>query len=364
MIDADRLLTTLLDLLRIPSPSGQEQAHAQVLAARLAALGLAVMRDEAGNLYARAQGQGEPLLLTAHMDTVVPVVDANGVGVTPIVRDGVVYSAGETILGADDKAGVAIILEVLQALHDRGHRSHRPIEVLFTVGEEVGLLGAKAADLHWFRANIGIGLDAAGDPGMLIVDAPTQDRWRAVVHGRLAHAGANPEAGINAIQAAAKGIANMPLGRIDAETTANVGVIQGGRATNIVPDRVELIGEARSRDVHKLEMQIRAMSQALAEGVRPLGATAEIHTERMYEGYRLTEDTPIVKLVSQAMRSVGVEPLLMPTGGGSDSNVFIAKGLEVVQIGLGMCDVHTCEEHIAVADLVTTAKIMLACVNP
>ena len=258
MVGTERLLDTFLDLVRIPSPSGQEEAVAEAIAARLGALGIAVERDAVGNLIARVDGVGEPLLLTAHMDTVVPCE-----GVVPVVRgEGdarIVASAGDTILGADDKAGVAILLELLAVLAEN-ELAHRPLELLFTVGEEKGLRGAKALDVGRFRATMGLGLDVAGVPGIMVVHAPYQDHWRAVVHGRAAHAGGNPEAGVSAIQVAAEGIAGMPLGRIDDETTANIGVIQGGRATNIIPDRVELDGEARSRDVTKLEKQIEAMS--------------------------------------------------------------------------------------------------------
>jgi tripeptide aminopeptidase len=362
MMDTERLLNTFLDLVRIPSPSGQEEAVAEAIAARLGALGIAVERDEVGNLIACVDGVGEPLLLTAHMDTVVPCE-----GVEPVVRgEGdarIVASAGDTILGADDKAGVAILLEVLAVLAEK-ELAHRPLELLFTVGEEKGLRGVQALDVGRLRATMGLGLDVAGVPGIIVVHAPSQDHWLAMVHGRAAHAGGNPEAGISAIQVAAEGIARMPLGRIDDETTANIGVIQGGRATNIIPDRVELYGEARSRDVAKLDKQIRAMSAALEESAAARGATVEIDVRRSYEGYRFSEDAPIVRLLSEAVRSVGIEPLLAPTGGGSDSNVLIARGIDVVQMAIGMQAVHTTDEQIAVADLETTARIVLACVTP
>lgn len=280
--------------------------------------------------------------------------------IVPVIREGIVYSQGDTILGADDKAGLAIILEILTVLAEKDG-PYRPVEVLFTVGEETGLRGAKAVDVSHFKAKMGLGLDAAGDPGAMIVHAPSQDPWQARVHGRAAHAGANPEAGINAILVAAEGIVHMPLGRIDAETTANIGIIRGRRATNVVPDLVELYGEARSRDEKKLEAQIRAMSDALQQSAQAHGATVDIQVSRSYKRYHFAEDAPIVRLLSKAMRSVGVEPLLVPTGGGSDSNVLIARGIDIIQMSLGMHAVHTNDEHIAIDDLETSARIVLAC---
>ncbi|MHB1293713.1 MAG: M20/M25/M40 family metallo-hydrolase [Anaerolineae bacterium] len=355
MIDGERLLGTFLDLVRIPSPSGQEAAVAEAIERHLAALGLGVQSDADGNLLARVNGEGEPLLLTAHMDTVVPCE-----GVTPVVKDGIVYSDGTTILGGDDKSGVAVILEVVRVLREQALR-HRPLELLFTVREEVGLEGAKAFDTHLLKARMGVGLDAGGEQGTMVVNAPSQDSLRVQVHGRPAHAGVNPEDGVNAIRAAAEAIAAMPLGRIDAETTSNIGVINGGRATNIVPDLVSIQGEARSRDREKLAAQTQAMVAALERSAQANGATLEMQIRREYEGYHMTEDTPVVKLVGDAMRSLGVTPLLKPTGGGSDANVFNAAGVQVVQISTGMAAVHTREEFIKVDDMLSAARIVLAC---
>jgi tripeptide aminopeptidase len=355
MIDADRLLGTFLDLVRIDSPSGREERVAEDLAMRLGGLGLSPERDEAGNLFATVAGEGEPLLLTAHMDTVSP-----GENVRPVVRDGVVYSDGTTVLGADDKSGVAIILEVLEALGAAG-AAHRPLDILFTVREETGLQGAKAFDRGRLRARLGVGLDAHGEQGTIVVQAPAQNALRVAVHGRMAHAGVNPQDGINAIRVAAEAIAAMPLGRIDAETTANIGLISGGTATNIVPDLVTLRGEARSRREESLEAQTRRMVAALEERAAAHGARAEVDVRRAYSAYTLTEGDEVVRLVGDAMRSVGVEPLLLPSGGGSDANVLNAEGVQTVQISTGMEAVHTCDEHIAVADMVQAAEIVWAC---
>jgi tripeptide aminopeptidase len=355
MINAERLLESFLEMVRISSPAGAEAQVASIIEARLRGLGLEVERDAAGNLLAKTDGHGTPVLLTAHMDTVVPCDK-----VIPIVREGVVYSDGSTILGADDKAGVAIILEVLQVLAE-DHVAHRPLDVLFTVREEVGLEGAKAFDVRRLRAKIGVGLDMEGEQGTIVVRGPSQNALWAQVHGRAAHAGSNPEDGINAIRVAAEAIVAMPLGRIDAETTANIGVISGGLATNIIPDLVTLRGEARSRDEAKLEAQTRAMTEALEHSAQAAGATADIKVTRTYSAYHFDEHTSVVRWVSAAMRAIGIEPLLVPTGGGSDANVLNAAGMETVQISAGMEEVHTLKEHVAVAEMVTAAHIVLAC---
>ncbi len=358
MIDANRLLNTFLDLVRVSSPSGQEEAIGRTLADKMRSLGLVPQRDAAGNLFAATEGVGEALLLTAHMDTVSP-----GEDVRPEVRDGVVYSDGTTVLGGDDKSGVAIILEVLASLREE-HAAHRPLDVLFTVREETGLEGAKAFDAGRLRARLAVGLDAHGEQGTIVVRAPAQDSLRAEIHGRMAHAGVNPEDGINAIRVAAEAIVEMPLGRIDAETTANVGIIAGGMATNVVPDLVTLSGEARSRDGAKLQAQTQRMVMAIEERAAAHGATAKVVVRRSYEAYAITEQDAVVQLVSAAMRSLGIAPMLLPTGGGSDANVFNAEGVQTIQISTGMEHVHTCDERIAVVDMVQAAKIVEVCVRP
>lgn len=360
MTDSDRLLQTFLRLVRISSPSGDEGEVVEAIGQELRALGLAVERDAAGNLLARLDGPesaGEPLLLTAHMDTVRPCER-----VTPVIQGDVISSDGSTILGADDKAGVAIILEALRTLLEEGG-PHRPIEALFTVGEESGLDGAKALAPTWLRARMGIGLDSGGDPGMMVASAPSHDTLVAAIHGRAAHAGVIPEAGVNAILVAAEAISAMPLGRVDAETTANIGIIAGGLATNIVPDLVTLHGEARSHDPAKLEAQTRAMVQALEQSAQARGATVDIRVTREYEGYRFSEGDPIIRLVSAAMRSLGLSPILHDTGGGSDANILNAAGISTVQISAGMAEAHTTREHVALSDMVAATRIVLECVR-
>jgi len=353
MINQDRLVSTFLELVQIDSPSGHEEEIARHLTAALKSLGLTVVRDETGNVIGRLAGEGAPLLVSAHMDTVEP-----GRGVNPVVANGMITSDGTTILGGDDKSGVAAILEALRVLVEQG-LPHPPLEVALTVSEETGLNGAKGLDLTTLRAKEGIVLDSGGPIGAIVVSAPSQNRLRAVVHGKTAHAGVEPEKGINAIVVAAEAIAAMPLGRIDEETTANVGRIQGGTATNIVPDRVEMAGEARSHDESKLEVQVQAMTEALKKAASQHGAAVEIDVERSYSTFKLSEEDAIVRRAMAAANTLGLTPLLVSSGGGSDANVFNAGGIATINISSGMDRVHTTEERLAVEDLVQCAEFLL-----
>ncbi len=354
MINQDRLVSTFLELVQIDSPSGQEEEIARHLTAKLKSLGLMVVRDQTGNVIGRLAGEGAPLLVSAHIDTVEP-----GWGVKPVVANGIITSDGATILGGDDKSGVAAILEALRVLVEQD-LPHPPLEVALTVSEETGLNGAKGLDLTTLRAKEGIVLDSGGPIGAIVVSAPSQNRLRAVVHGKTAHAGVEPERGINAIVVAAEAIAAMPLGRIDEETTANVGRIQGGTATNIIPDRVEMAGEARSHDESKLEVQVQAMTEALNKAASQHGATVEIDVERSYSTFKLSEEDAIVRRAMAAANTLGLTPVLVPSGGGSDANIFNAGGIATINISSGMDKVHTTEERLAVDDLGKCAEFLLS----
>jgi tripeptide aminopeptidase len=362
LIDQDRLVTTFLELVRIDSPSGHEETIGRHLLAQLKALGLDVVKDATGNLIARCDGVGTgsddtPLLLSAHMDTV-----GTDTGIQPVIKDGIIRSDGTTILGADDKSGVAVILEVLRALAEDG-LAHPPLEVVITVSEEQSLVGAKALDLAQLRAREGIVLDSGGSIGTIIVSAPYQGKLFATVHGRAAHAGAEPERGINAIRVAAEAIAAMNLGRIDEETTTNVGVIRGGVATNIVPDKVELHCEGRSRNEAKLIAQMQAMRAALEESAARHMTTVDLRQERSYDGFSLSDETPIIKKALAAIEALDLAPWLLPSGGGSDANILNAGGIATINLSTGMAEVHTLNEHISIDDMVQSAKLLLCIVT-
>jgi len=356
-INQERLLNTFLSLVRIDSPSGEEEAIAQHLSEIFSALCLMTRRDDAGNVIAYLDGQGEALLLNAHMDTV-----GQDRGIQPIVEDGIVRSDGTTILGGDDKSGIAVILEVVHVLQEQ-NLPHPPLEIALTVGEEIGLLGSKALDMSQFQARQALVLDSGGPITNVVVSAPARDGLRAVIHGKAAHAGVNPEEGINAIVVAAEAIARMTLGRIDEETTANIGLIQGGTAVNIVPERTEIEGEVRSRDEDKLTAQVRAMTRALEEAANQHGAEVDIEVNRSFSAFNLGDDSPLVQRVTRAAERLGWELFFTASGGGSDANVFNAGGLDALVISTGMTDVHTPQESIAVADMVRSAQFVLSIVQ-
>jgi tripeptide aminopeptidase len=352
MIDHDRLLATFLDLVRIDNPSGGEAAIAAHIRALLEKLGLAVEQDSLHNLLARVPGQGQPLLLNAHMDSVAPCH-----GVRPIVVDGVIRSSGDTVLGADDLAGVAAIVEGVRATIERGG-PHRAAELLFTVQEEVGLAGAAGFDAATLRAREGVTLDSGGDFGGITIGAPSQDSLHAVITGRAAHAGVAPEKGVNAIVLAARALADMPLGRIDPETTANIGIIRGGDATNIVPERVELWGEARSHNRATLAAQVRVMVAALETAAREGGGAARVEITHKYDAYRLAEDLPIIRRIAAALRALGCEPSYHVSGGGSDVNILVQRGIQIANVSVGYREIHSTGEHIAVTDLERSARLV------
>lgn len=359
MIDNARALRTFLELVQIEGPSGAEEQVAAYVASRLADLACQVERDGYGNVIGRLAGEGGPaMLLNAHLDTVHPCAR-----VTPSVDGDIVRSDGTTILGADNRAGVAVILEVLESLRDSGG-SHVPLELVFTLGEEAGLLGAKALDHKRLRSKWGLVMDDHGPVGGCIVSTPWHDVITATVHGKAAHSGVAPENGVNAIQAAARAIAAMPLGRIDPETTANVGKISGGTAMNIVPARVDLLAEARSRSEEKLKRQTSLMVQALDRSSAELGARCDLKVERAYNGFRFEPDEPIVQAFTAAAREFGIEPRLTSTGGGSDANIFHANGIHVLNLSAGYEDAHTTHETMRVSALGQLAGIVGLLVRP
>lgn len=365
MVNETRLVGEFLRLVQIDSPTRQERKVADYLKQRLGELGLQVQEDlageslcsDSGNLIARLEGQGPCLMFCAHMDTVQP-----GAGIVPVLEDGVITSAGETILGGDDKAGICVILEALQTVLERG-LPHPKLVVVFTVAEEGGLRGAKYLDVSDLGVEMGFCLDAGGPVGSMVRRGPAQNQLQAVITGRAAHAGICPENGISAIQVAAEGIMRTRLGRIDPETTANIGVISGGKASNIVPERVELEGEARSLDVDKLAKQTRHMVETLEKVCRDRGAKLELTCIEAYPSIDLPEDSPVIRLAAEGFRLVGLVPQVIQTGGGSDANIFNGRDLPTLNLGIGMEKVHTCEEFIRVKDMVDLAKVLVKIMN-
>lgn len=362
MINKERLLNTFLDYVRIDSESRDEGAMARRVIDDLTALGCQVYVDSTmdktgsntGNVYATLPGNapGEPIVLSAHLDTVVP-----GVGVEPVVEDGMIRSKGDTVLGSDDKSGVAAVMEALRVVTEQ-NAPHPTVQVVFTVCEEIGLLGSRYLEYDKLAGKQAVALDT-GTPGVIVTSGPGQYKIEATVVGRKAHAGVAPEQGISAIQVLAEAIANMKLLRIDEETTANIGAIHADYPTNIVAERATMTAECRSRDAAKLEEQAGHMEACLREACDKYGATLEFTRTKAYEAFKHAEDAPVIRRVAQAMTAAGLNPALKPSGGGSDANNMCACGMQAVVVGTGMDKVHTTAEQIAVADLESTARMVL-----
>jgi len=367
LINQERLLDEFLELVQIDSETKHEAKINKVLKDKLLDMGFTVEEDdaaaktghEANNLIATLEGnaKGPTILFSSHMDTVMP-----GNGVKPQVRDGYVYSDGTTILGADDKAGIAAIFEAIRTLKEK-NLPHPTIQVVLTVGEESGLIGSRAMDASLLKAEMGFILDSEGPVGKITVAGAGQYRIISKIHGKAAHAGVNPEDGVSAITVASKAISRMPLGRIDADTTANVGKFEGGKAFNVVTDYVEIWSEARSLVMDKLEEQVKKMTTAFEEAAAEMGAHCENEVIFMYHGYKYNEDTPVVKKAINAVKRVGREPDLVSSGGGSDGNVFNGYGVPSVNFGIGYEEIHTKNERMPIAELYKAAELVLAIIE-
>jgi tripeptide aminopeptidase len=352
MIRKERLVNTFLELVQIDAPSGGERELAERVAEKFQKMGLAVHLDELHNVKAVLDGRGKPLLLSAHTDRVEP-----GRGVKPVIEAGVIKSDGTTVLGADDLAGVSAILEGTQSILEDG-AAHLPLEIVISSQEETGLVGAKGIDLSGFEAEEGIVLDSSGPVGGITLASPSHNLINATITGRAAHSGTAPEQGIDAIRVAARAISKMKLGRIDKETTANIGIIRGGSARNIVPEKVELMGEARSRSLRKLERQTRAMKKALERAGKPYAAKVQVHIERAYNQYKFGKRDRLVKKVANALERVERTPRYGSSGGGSDANIYNAKRLKCVVVSVGYEQIHTTNEYIPIAELVKSAELV------
>lgn len=366
-LESDAVLELFMQLVAISSPAKREAQLATRLVSILTALGATVGRDKAGefvggdcgNIIASLPGCGHladapPVLLSAHMDTVAPTE-----GIRASIDDGWVHTDGSTILGADDKAGIAVILQALRELRDEGSPS-RPVEVVFTIAEEIGLYGAKYLDLQLITAEEGVVLDSGGPVGTIVTRTPAQDEVNVVFIGRAAHAGVEPEKGVNAIRVAAEAISDMPLGRLDHETTANVGVIEGGTATNIVPDRVTVRGETRGRSEVKLEAQVKSMREACSRAAERHGARFDMTVERSFPTLNLPEDCALVSRMREAAQSAGLPFSMQMRGGGSDANIFNARGIAATNMGLGMENDHSGQERIEVRSLLSAVQMLKA----
>ncbi|OKP85254.1 hypothetical protein A3844_16625 [Paenibacillus helianthi] len=370
MISQDRLIQEFMELVRVDSETGNERQIADVLTEKFSALGLTAIEDDskertghgAGNLFVTwpaEEGTSAPkMLFTCHMDTVVP-----GKNIKPFLgADGWITSDGSTILGSDDKAGLAAVFEAIRVIQE--HKlPHGQIQFVITAGEESGLLGARNMDPSHLDAEFGFALDSNGEVGAIAVAAPTQAKVTMQIFGKSAHAGVNPEDGISAIQVASKAISAMKLGRIDKETTANIGKFAGGGPTNVVCDHVQLDAEARSIVQEKVERQIASMREALETTAREYGAESEFRSEIIYPAFSFNEHDPVVKLAERAITSLGLSPRLFASGGGSDANVFNGLKVPTVNLAVGYQNIHTTKERIKAEDIAKVAELVVAIVK-
>jgi tripeptide aminopeptidase len=361
------VLSLFTELAAVPSPSGDERAVADLVLGYLSDCGLAADEDDAGpvigsnagNVYARleATAPGEPLLFCAHLDTVPPTTT-----IEPVVEDGSVRNSAGTILGADDKSAVAAMLDAARSVLAE-NRPHAGIELLFTPREEVGLEGAAAFDHQRLQARIGYVYDQAAPIGTVIVGAPFSQSLEVTFHGRAAHSGMHPDEGRSAIAAAARAISELRLGRVDELSTANVGTISGGTATNIVPEWCTFVAEARSHDERRLADLVQEMQDAVtfAAGVAECEATTVVR--KSYRGYRFGRTDRPVALAATALERCGHAVRYELSGGAADANVFNDRGFQVVNLANGMTDIHTPAERIAVSDLEAMVDVTLALVD-
>jgi tripeptide aminopeptidase len=372
MINEERIKNLLLELVQIDSISREERDVAERIKAYCEELGAEVFIDGAGeqvggntgNVIARFPGtipSAEPIMMSAHMDTVVP-----GKGVKPIVEGDIIRTDHSTVLGGDDKSGCSVIIETIRCLQEQSI-PHAPIDAVFSICEEVGLLGAKHLDMSKVRAKYGIVFDS-DDPGFLFTKGPSADHFEIRIYGLESHAGVAPEQGISAIRIAAEAISAMKLFRIDDETTANIGVIRGGEATNIITNLVTLKGEARSLDDAKLDAQtahiIKCCEDAAAryevtvDGVTTK-ARVEAHVTREYHAMDVPDDSRVVKLVKEAAARMGLKVETLASGGGCDANIFNQRGIECANLGTGMRAIHTVKEWLDVKDMYASANMTL-----
>lgn len=366
MINRDRIVDKFLEMVKISSPSRNEREMGDYLIKELKEIGLEVIEDNAGelnggncgNIIGILRAEGKPkYMFTAHMDTVVPCEK-----VVPIVENGIIKSDGTSILGGDDKGGIVVILEMLRAIKEN-NLDHPEILVVFSIAEEIGLMGAKSFEVEKYNPDFGFVLDSGGKPGKIITKAPSAARGTITIEGKPAHAGIAPEKGINALTVLAHAITKMKLGRIDEETTSNIGVVRGGQATNIVMPLVEVDYEVRSLSNEKLQVILNETIEILEKTCEEFGAKVTTALEIEYPGFKIDDNAEVVQIIKKACDKLGIESETLSSGGGSDTNIYNGKGIPSVNLAVGMSKVHTLEEYIEIEDLVTLAKIAVEIVK-
>jgi tripeptide aminopeptidase len=361
-VNEKRLLDLFLELAKINGPSTKEYLVAEYLMKALPELGFTLEFDEAhknfdgevGNLIAWREGTDStipPLFFSTHMDTVLPTE-----GLKPVIKDGVIYSDGTTILGADDRAALASYLEAIRALIESGV-PHGPIEFILTVNEQPGLVGATYMDYSKAKSKTGYIFDSSGDVGQIILKGPYSSRIWMEVEGNAAHIALNAEEGNSAFLIAAEGLLNMKLGKIDEETLANIGVIEGGELTSIIPGAITVGGEVRSFSKEKLDNQLEHMAKAMQDAADKNGGRVAVKFEKKYSGFDIPKDHILTKTVETASNNIEVKPYLTETLGGADTNVLNENGLTCITLGNGFQNIHSFRECISVENLINTGRL-------
>jgi tripeptide aminopeptidase len=362
-INRERLLKTFIDLLRVDSPSFQEKKLGALLAGELRKRGCRVTAqkyDTSFNLIAFKKGntaKSEPLLLSGHMDTIEPTE-----GLRFCIRAGRVSSTGDTVLGADDKSALAQILEALAVVQEN-NLPHGDVEIVFTSAEEKGLHGAKNLDFKRIRSRHALVLDSSGSVGKIVVAAPTHITYKMRISGKAAHAGIEPEKGINAIRVAAEVISAVPDGRIDSGTTANIGIITGGTATNVVPKEVVIHGELRGHNAKTLHKAKQTIYCTAREIVKTNKAAIHIADYEEYQSFRIDKSDRFLHFVEEIMKDCSITPSQVVTGGGSDANIFNKRGIKTINLSTGMQKVHSNEEFILIKDLYKGSLLVLKAIT-
>lgn len=366
MVNQSRLVDSFIEMAKISSPSLKEREIATYLKAELEKLGLEVEEDNtgdkiggnAGNIIGILRAPGKKkILLSAHMDTVVPCDK-----ITPIIKDGVISTDGTSVLGGDDKAGIAAIIEAIRMIKEN-NADHPEIIAVFSVAEEIGLLGAKHFELDKYKPDFAFITDSGGTPGTAVIQTPFAAKGEIEIIGKTAHAGLAPELGINALTVAAHAITKIKLGRIDKETTSNIGVIHGGQAVNIVMPNVSMMYEARSFSGETLDNLLDETFKIFEETADSFGAKFRHSVEKGYKGYKLEDNSEILQIFEKACNEAGVECKKVSSGGGCDANIYSGKGIVSVNMGIGMSKVHTTEEFIKIQDLVDSTKLLYGIVT-
>lgn len=351
MIDRERLIETFLYLVKIDSPHPDEEAVSKKIGEKLIELGCSVKFDDYGNIIGKLDGVGEPIMINAHMDTVEP-----GRGIKPVIQKNIIRSDGTTILGGDPKAGISAILEGLTSVLEEGY-PHLPSDLVFTRGEEIALLGAINLDYSLISARNGVTFDGEAEVYNIDLSAPGYNNVDFTITGRAAHAGVEPEKGISAIVIASEIISKLNLGRVDYETTANIGLIKGGSTRNTVPEKAEVTGEIRSRDIKKLEHHTHLFKKILDKTTAKYpGAKIEYAFNCEFDPYLYDQNHPFLQYLIRHLKELGLEPNFIHSGGGTDANIFKTHGIDTFVLGTGVHNMHTTREYVDISQMLDTAR--------